>query len=157
MLEYKVNRLGHAITLGHDKELVQLLNEINKKNKKNGEECDMIGIECCLTSNCGSKTKVRSFEEHPIFDVFLNSKNDFYRVSLSSDNLLLSGNINLQPNSTNEIIRFMTKCNGTWKQVKRMLLDGVEMSFDSQARSDRFRKQFEKQIDDVFQKYKIQG
>ena len=54
----------------------------------------------CLTSNCGQRYKVESYEFHPAA-LFFKHKLPF---SLSCDNLLLSGNHELRPSPTNEIL-----------------------------------------------------
>ncbi|ETO03107.1 putative adenosine deaminase 2 (Adenosine aminohydrolase 2), partial [Reticulomyxa filosa] len=90
--------------------------------------------ECCLTSNIG--WKVKDVQSHPIYELI----NHGFRVTLNTDNLLLSGNEHSEANPTNEILQFITSVNKIhdtdggknkskmWGIVKPMLINGVRHS-----------------------------
>ena len=112
-----VDRIGHGITVVNDTELLKL---IASKD---------ITVECCLTSNVGSG-RVKSYEAHPIRHMF----DAGIKVTVSSDNLLLSGSKDLVPSSSHEIERLITDLKFGIEDIKVIVLNAIYGSFGNKLR-----------------------
>lgn len=134
-LKYKdiVSRIGHGLTLQFDKDLI-----LNLKKNSN------IGIEVCLTSNCGGGKKCKNYKNHPIKLMRKFGLN----CCLNSDNILLSGDDKLCANPTNEILKYINELNADWIEIKNVLMTGAKLSFDKSI-DDKWLNKFELEIDSV--------
>ena len=133
-----IKRIGHGLTITRDIDLMKLVKQQDKS------------IECCLTGNCGFGKKIKAYRLHPsskMVDMGLN-------ITLNCDNLLLSGDHHRIPTPNNEIYMFKTELNMSWKDIKNVLMNGVKYSFDKSI-NEQWIKNFENQIDSIFQKYNI--
>eukprot|EP01083_Nonionella_stella_P183664 664341_1 len=127
-----VSRIGHGLTLQFDEDLMR---QVHKAG---------VGVECCLTSNVGGAKKCANYKVHPIECM----RKFGIRRCLNSDNTLLSGDAQLVPSPTNEIVKYITELNADWSEVKQVLMYGAQLSFDKTI-DDAWINRFEKEIDDV--------
>ena len=130
-----VKRIGHGLTLQFDQELA-------KKIQTRG-----IGVECCLTSNVGGGKKCKNYKVHPIKMMRKHS----IKCCLNSDNILLSGDNQLIGNPINEIIKYIIELGADWKEIKQVLMNGANLSFDESI-DHQWLKKFEMEIDNVINK-----
>lgn len=147
-VEFAVKTLG-ALRIGHGIALVRHP-EVRKVLKESGA-C----IEVCLTSNVGRRFKVESYEVHPA-KIFAQEEIPF---SLSCDNLLLSGDLTLRPDPSEEILHLVNDVlagdeQEKWRIVRRCLLDGLKSGFNQTCLSN-LQESFVDRIDEVFQQYQI--
>ena len=113
-----VQRLGHAITLHEDPELMR---EVAAKG---------IVVECCLTSNVAKRPgKVASYAEHPIRTMF----NAGVKVCINSDNMLLSGDRERVAAPANEVRHLREECGFTHAEVQQVLQNGMDGAFSPAA------------------------
>lgn len=137
----KVTRIGHAIALRSDVQLV-------KDMASSGQTT----VEVCLTSNVGYK--VKSYEEHPAKLFYENG----LPFSLSMDNWLLSGRADLVPNSSGELLHLAQHVIGGntegWKAVRHSLRCGIRAAFSPSIDAQWIAK-FDQQVDETFKKYQL--
>jgi len=136
LIEHGAHRIGHGIALRQDPELLQAA---SKKG---------IFVECCIVSNVGSG-KVPSYDNHPIKDMFSAG----VRVTLNSDNLLLSGNHTQVANSVNEICRLMEDAGFNYQDLKTVLLNGAEGAINM---TPSLKKLYKERIDAVYQQFGLE-
>ena len=127
-VELGASRIGHAITLCQDSELMERV------------AAQGIAVECCLTSNVG--WKVPSYAAHPIRKMF----DAGVQVCINSDNLLLSGAHDRQATPTGELNRLVNDAGFSWKQARQVLFNGVSNSFDTGLDAD-WLTQYERGLD----------
>eukprot|EP01127_Copromyxa_protea_P005195 TRINITY_DN1508_c0_g1_i2.p1 TRINITY_DN1508_c0_g1~~TRINITY_DN1508_c0_g1_i2.p1 ORF type:complete len:203 (+),score=24.76 TRINITY_DN1508_c0_g1_i2:550-1158(+) len=131
-----VRRLGHALTLRSDPELMERISKLG------------IGVECCVVANLGWRGS--SWEgNHPIVEMY----NAGIPVSINSDNQLLSGTRARYANTQEDICHLVDTLGCSWTMVKQILLNGVTTSF-SELPED-FNSRFETEIDSVFKEHRI--
>ncbi|XP_023334386.1 uncharacterized protein LOC111705912 isoform X3 [Eurytemora carolleeae] len=95
-----VRRIGHGIAVRSDAESLRLLEKNN------------MTVEVCLTSNVGN-----------------GFKENYVKYSLSSDNLLLSGDLKLAPSPTLELLRLAVDVGLGWEEARNSLISGLESAF----------------------------
>ena len=114
--EIGVERIGHGLALRSCGTTV--LEAYRRKE---------IGIEVCLTSNCGNSHKCKSFGEHPI-SLFLSE--GLRAAGLNTDNLLLSGNLDIgAPDPTSECVRALLDCHISPAHLLEVIKQGYECGF----------------------------
>ena len=117
-------RIGHAVAVRSDPALARIMRERN------------ITVEVCLTSNIGNGYKVRDYSVHPV-RLLAEAGASF---SLSSDNLLLSGDSEHAAAPTAELLHLVHDVGLGWPAARRSVLSGLEAAFSpsvTQAFRDR--------------------
>ena len=109
-----VSRLGHGIVTRSAPDT--LIHEIIKRN---------ITVEVCLTSNIGNGFKVANYSVHPA--KLLHDQGVSF--SLSSDNLLLSGDHGHAPSPTAEILHLVHDVGLGWDAAKQSVINGLKAAF----------------------------
>ena len=104
-----------------------------------------------MTSNVGWKWP--SYEEHPVTDFIRQDCN----ISLSSDNLLLSGSADREPNPTLELERLVCLLDldddfNTVNIIKQIILNGVKSSFIDEEKKKKLLIEYEKTMEEIIQK-----
>lgn len=135
--ELGVRRLGHGLVVGDDEVARAAILKAG------------MSVELCITSNCSSEKKVAAdaYELHPVGAML---RNDVLGAGFSSDNLLLSGTSQSQPDPSMEIVRARTKCGLSWAQIRTVLCNGAHASFDvslTDPEDEGFLVAFRAQID----------
>ena len=103
-----------------------------------------ITVEVCLTANVGNGYKVRSFAEHPVKKMV----DAGVAFSLSSDNLLLSGDAHNIASPTAEIVHLVRDVGLGWGAVRDSLLCGAAAAF-SPAVGKSWVEGLQREIDSV--------
>ena len=106
-------RIGHAVAVRSELALASLIRERN------------ITVEVCLTSNIGNGYKVRDYSAHPV--KLLAEAG--VRFSLSSDNLLLSGDSEHAASPTAELLHLVHDVGLGWGLARQSVLSGLEAAF----------------------------
>lgn len=140
-VEIGARRVGHAIVLRDDDQdlLGALLREKN------------IAVELCITGNCtgGGKIPEDRFDLHPVKRML---KREITVAGFNCDNLLLSGTPRNTPGPAEEIVRARVGCGLSWRQIRKVLVDGARASFDpmgSPAEVELFLREFAAEVDEV--------
>lgn len=108
-----VRRVGHGIAVRSGRHLLEQM----KRNN--------ITVEVCLTSNIGNGFKVANYGVHPV--KLLQEAGVQY--SLSSDNLLLSGDLAHRPGPTAEILHLVRDVGLGWPAARQSVLAGLRAAF----------------------------
>ena len=106
-------RIGHSIALRSEPELSKIMKENN------------ITVEVCLTSNIGNGFKVSNYSVHPAKVM----QEQGVAFSLSSDNLLLSGDHDHAPSPTAEVLHLVHDVGLGWKAAKLSIINGLKSAF----------------------------
>eukprot|EP00090_Calanus_glacialis_P013354 TRINITY_DN21991_c0_g1_i1.p1 TRINITY_DN21991_c0_g1~~TRINITY_DN21991_c0_g1_i1.p1 ORF type:complete len:375 (-),score=92.69 TRINITY_DN21991_c0_g1_i1:75-1199(-) len=106
-------RIGHSIALRSEPELSTLMQKNN------------ITVEVCLTSNIGNGFKVANYSVHPVRVM----QQQGVAFSLSSDNLLLSGDHAHAPSPTAEILHLVNDVGLGWEAAKWSIINGLKSAF----------------------------
>ena len=122
-------RLGHAVTVRSRPDLADLMVARN------------ITVEVCLTSNIGQSIRVRlrvsecclsgngfkvaNYSVHPV--KILHERG--VKFSLSSDNLLLSGDLAQAPSPTGELLHLVHHVGLGWEVARQSVLSGLRAAF----------------------------
>jgi len=116
-LEWAVNsgarRVGHGIAARSDEVIVKALAEKG------------VTVEVCLTSNIGNGFKVANYGVHPVKILSAGG----VAFSLSSDNLLLSGDHLHAPSPTMELLHLVEDVGLGWEAARKSVLDGLGAAF----------------------------
>ena len=106
-------RVGHSIALRSDPDLSLVMKKHN------------ITVEACLTSNIGNGFKVANYREHPVKIM----QELGVAFSLSSDNLLLSGDHLHAPSPTAEVLHLVHDVGLGWEAAKLSIINGLKSAF----------------------------
>ena len=106
-------RIGHAIAV---RSAPDLAIDMVAKN---------ITVEVCLTSNIGNGFKVANYSVHPV--KLLHEKGVSF--SLSSDNLLLSGDHLHAPSPTGDLLHLVHSVGLGWEVAKQSIICGLRGAF----------------------------
>ena len=106
-------RIGHAIAV---RSAPDLATDMVAKN---------ITVEVCLTSNIGNGFKVANYSVHPV--KLLHEKGVSF--SLSSDNLLLSGDHLYAPSPTGDLLHLVHSVGLGWEVAKQSIISGLRGAF----------------------------
>ena len=106
-------RIGHAVAVRSDPALAQIMREKN------------ITVEVCLTSNIGNGYKVKDYSMHPVRQLAETGVS----FSLSSDNLLLSGDAEHAASPTGELLHLVHDVELGWEQARQSVLSGLRAAF----------------------------
>ena len=106
-------RIGHSIALRSEPELAATMKEKN------------ITVEVCLTSNIGNGFKVANYSMHPVKIM----QEQGVAFTLSSDNLLLSGDQDHAPSPTAEILHLVHDVGLGWEAAKWSVIHGLKSAF----------------------------
>lgn len=112
-IKNNVNRIGHGIAVRSDPDSLRLLKEKN------------MTVEVCLTSNVGNGFKVENYAAHPVKLL----QNAGVSYSLSSDNLLLSGDLTLAPSPTAELLHLALDVGLGWDNARKSVMNGLDAAF----------------------------
>ena len=108
-----VRRIGHGVAVRSAPELAPALVAAN------------ITVEVCLTSNIGNGFKVASYAEHPAQLLAAAG----VKFSLSSDNLLLSGDALHAASPTAELLHLVRDLGLGWAVARDSVLAGLAAAF----------------------------
>ena len=126
-----VTRVGHGIVTRSASD--KLIQEIISRN---------ITVEVCLTSNIGNGFKVANYSVHPV--KLLHDRG--VPFSLSSDNLLLSGDHSHAPSPTAEVLHLVHDVGLGWEAAKQSVIHGLRASF-SPSVTPEFIESVKSQLD----------
>ena len=124
-----VRRVGHGIAFRSDPTLATTIKQRN------------ITLEVCLTSNIGNGFKVASYAVHPVRQL----EEAGVAYSLSSDNLLLSGDPGHAPGPTAELLHLVHSVGLGWAAARRSVLAGLRAAFSNTV-DQVFIENVEKQL-----------
>jgi len=128
-----VRRVGHGVAVRSAQDT--LIQEMIINN---------ITVEVCLTSNIGNGFKVKNYSVHPV--KILHQKGVSY--SLSSDNLLLSGDHDHAPSPTAELLHLVHDVGLGWEAATQSIISGLRASF-SPAVTQQFIDNIKGKISDL--------
>ena len=111
------HRIGHSIALRSDQSLAHDM----KRNN--------ITVEACLTSNIGNGFKVANYSVHPVKLMHQLGVS----FSLSSDNLLLSGDTNHAPSPTAELLHLIYDVGLGWDAAREAVINGLKAAFSPEV------------------------
>jgi len=114
-IENGARRIGHGIAVRSDEQSVKMLKEKN------------ITVEVCLTSNIGNGFKVKNYSEHPV--KILQAQG--VKFSLSSDNLLLSGDAKFAPSPTAELLHLVHDVGLGWQSARESVVNGLKAALSA--------------------------
>jgi adenosine deaminase len=120
----KANRIGHGIHIVDDKELYEYAIETQ------------IPFEMCLTSNVQT-TVAKDYETHP----FLKCFRDGLKVTINTDDPGVS-NITL----TDEYYLLKKYYNFGWKEIIKVLENGIDSSFTTKDRKEKLKNEFKEEV-----------
>ena len=106
-------RIGHSIALRSSPDLSKIMKENN------------ITVEVCLTSNIGNGFKVSNYSVHPVKVM----QEQGVAFSLSSDNLLLSGDHDHAPSPTAEVLHLVHDVGLGWETARISIINGLKSAF----------------------------
>mmetsp|Transcript_503 Transcript_503/g.1096 ORF Transcript_503/g.1096 Transcript_503/m.1096 type:complete len:378 (+) Transcript_503:185-1318(+) len=134
-LELGVERIGHGVALVQCPETV-----------RRAAEAGLV-VECCLTGNIrpwlpGAPT---CYKEYPIAEMIAAG----VKCALSSDNILLSGTMELEAESTNELARLVHDVGFTWDEAKNVLITAAEAVFMQPEQKRIFLARYRKSLEDA--------
>jgi adenosine deaminase len=140
-----VSRIGHALILEKSDLALRSVLAAN------------VAIEVCITSNLGDrKSKCPAYSAHPVRYML----DQGVRVAgFNSDNLLLSGTLDLAPTPTAEVSRAVLECGLSMNiHVRRVLTNALSASFDSRVSGDSveaklYRHTFTERVDSVLKNF----
>eukprot|EP00092_Neocalanus_flemingeri_P024964 GFUD01027076.1.p1 GENE.GFUD01027076.1~~GFUD01027076.1.p1 ORF type:complete len:405 (+),score=79.62 GFUD01027076.1:36-1250(+) len=112
-LDSGARRIGHSIAIRSQPELATLMKKQN------------ITVEVCLTSNIGNGFKVANYSVHPVKTM----QEQGVAFSLSSDNLLLSGDHAHAPSPTAEVLHLVYDVGLGWEAAKMSIINGLKSAF----------------------------
>jgi len=124
-------RIGHGVRAKEDPQLISFLKE------------RQIPLEICVVSNV--KTRVfKSVEAHPIKQYF----EDGLMVTVNSDDPTM-----FNTSITQEYLLLTQKLGFTLRDIKRLAMNGIEASFMSDKDKEAMKSQFDKEWQQLFDKY----
>ncbi|XP_012557271.1 adenosine deaminase [Hydra vulgaris] len=121
-----VHRIGHGLDLKNSPE--NLINDVLLKD---------IGVEVCLTENCGNPDRCTGYADHPIKYML---ENKIKVCGLNCDNTLLSGNrIIGRPDPLTECVRALLRV----KVAPNALVEIIENAYKSGFQNDALKQAVE--------------